>query len=221
MGVTMPQSRTDSCTARNRPANLCAHVDEPPLHAPFQFYVYGTLHLSFHAHAVPLRRRVKPPASPRPLAAHSCFMRRRPTIATALCLTGNPGSAWQICTADNAIFEVQFAEASAPVIMRRRSDVGPDRHPRPLDGLNAVNGEPFRFTIAGQRERYEAVVTAITRIRPFCARCGERRLLGACVRCMVDRTHHYAETKWVGKPMSRRRRMFYLLEPVFRFLDGR
>ena len=148
-------------------------------------------------------------------------MRHRPTIATALFLTGNPGSTWQICTADKAIFEVQFADTSAPAIVHRTSDVHADRHPRPLAGLDAVNGEPFRFTIAGQRERYEAVVTTITRIRPFCDRCGERRVLGVCTRCLVDPTYHYAETKWVGKPMSRRRRMFYLLEPVFRLLDGR
>lgn len=148
-------------------------------------------------------------------------MKRRPTIATTLYLTGAPGSTWQICTADNALFELQFADASAPLIVRRGSGVDFDRHPRPLKGLDAVNGEPLRFTIAGQRERYEAVVTTITRIRPFCARCGERRILGVCTRCLVDPTHHYAETKWVGKPMSRRRRMFYLLEPVFRLLDGR
>ena len=107
------------------------------------------------------------------------------------------------------------------LIVRRGSDADHDRHPRRLVGFEAVLGEPLRFTIAGQRKRYETVVTTITRIRPFCARCGERRLLGACVRCLVDPSHHYAETKWVGKPMSRRRRMFYLLEPVFRLLDGR
>ena len=147
-------------------------------------------------------------------------MRRRPAT-TALYLAGRARSTWRIQTADDAVFEVHFADASAPLIVRRGSGVDFDRHPRPLKGLDAVNGEPLRFTIAGQRERYEAVVTTITRIRPFCARCGERRILGVCTRCLVDSTHHYAETKWVGKPMSRRRRMFYLLEPVFRLLDGR
>ena len=125
-------------------------------------------------------------------------MRRRPTTVTALYLTGAPNSAWRIRVADDAIFEVQFADASATAIMRRRSDVDPDRHPRPLADLDAVLGEPLRFTIAGQRKRYETVVTTITRIRPFCARCGECRLLGACVRCLVDPTHHYAETKGSG-----------------------
>ena len=147
-------------------------------------------------------------------------MRHRPTIATALYLTGNPGAAWRIHLADDAIFELQFADASAPLIVRRGSGVDFDRHPRPLKGLDAVLGEPLRYTI-GERERYEAVVTAITRIRPFCAKCGERRVLGVCTRCLVDPTHHYAETKWVGKPMSLRRRLSYLLEPVFRLLDGR
>ena len=81
-------------------------------------------------------------------------MRRRRPTATTLYLTGASNSTWQICTADEgALFELQFADASAPVIVHRTSDLHADRHPRALEGLDAVNGEPLRFTIAGQPSR--------------------------------------------------------------------
>ncbi|MET4705938.1 hypothetical protein ABIB54_003444 [Frigoribacterium sp. UYMn621] len=144
---------------------------------------------------------------------------RRPTTATALYLTGAPGTTWRVQTADGATYEVQFAATSQPTIVRRGSDVASDRHPRRLAALEAVLGEPLRFTITG-RERFEAVVTGISRVRPYCVRCGER-LFGICTRCLVDASHHYAETKWVGKPLTWRRRMVNRLEPLFRLLDGR
>jgi hypothetical protein len=148
-------------------------------------------------------------------------MRRRPTTATALYLTGTPGSTWRIHLADGATYEVQFAVTSQPTIVQRGSDVVSDRHPRRLAALESVLGEPLRFTVVDHRERYEAVVTAISRVRPYCVRCGERLFIRICPRCLVDASHHYAETKWVGKPMTLRRRMVNLLEPFFRLLDGR
>ena len=149
-------------------------------------------------------------------------MSRRPTTVTALYLTGNPGATWRVHLADGSTYEIQFDRASA-VIVRRTSDVGYEHHPPRLAGLDAVDGEPLRFTIVGQRERYEAVVTAITRVRPFCRFCGERLLVGVCSRNLVDPTHHRSrqETKWAGKPLSWRRRLVNRLEPLLHWLDGR
>jgi hypothetical protein len=149
-------------------------------------------------------------------------MRRSATTVTALYATGAPGSTWRIHLADGATYEVQFA-TSQPTIVRRGSDVASDRHPRRLAALEANLGEPLRFTMTGQRERYEAVVMAITRVRPFCGLCGDRLLAGVCSRNLVDPTHHrsHQETKWAGKPLPWRRRLGNRLEPILHWLDGR
>jgi hypothetical protein len=152
-------------------------------------------------------------------AAHSDSMSKRHSIS-ALYATGNPDSTWRIHLADGATYEVQFAATSQPTIVRRGSAVASDRHPRRLSGLDATLCEPLRFAITG-RERFEAVVTDISRVRPYCVRCGERLFAGICTRCLVDATHHNAETKWIGKPLKWRRRLVNRLEPLFRLLDGR
>lgn len=148
-------------------------------------------------------------------------MKRLPTTATALHLTSAPNSTWLIRLADGATSEIQFDLLSTLIV--RRSDADHDRHPRRLAAIEAVLGEPLRFTVAGQRERYEAVVTAITRVRPFCRHCSERQLVGVCARSLVDPTYHRSqqETKWAGKPVSRRRRLGNKLEPFLHWLDGR
>lgn len=143
--------------------------------------------------------------------------------ASALYLAGptsSTGSTWRILTADDAVFEIQYGSAAA-LLVRRVEGVHSDRRPRRLVAFEAEVYEPLRFTAEGNRERVEAVVASITRVRPYCRKCGERLLAGVCNRCLVDPTHYYAETKYAGKPQSRRRLLVYRLEPLLRLLDGR
>lgn len=141
-----------------------------------------------------------------------------PATATALYLNGPARCTWRIRTADGGVFEVRFASAS-PVIVRRAAGVNPDRRPRRLAALEAAIGEPLRYTVEGLRGASAAVVVSITRVGPFCPKCGERLLFAICPRCLVDPTHWYAETKFAGKRQSWRRRLVYRLEPVLRLLD--
>lgn len=133
--------------------------------------------------------------------------------------TSSTGSTWRILTADDAIFEIQYGSAAA-LLVRRAEGVHSDRRPRRLVAFEAEVGEPLHYTAEGYRERVEAVVASITRVRPYCKKCGERLFAGICTRCLVDPTHFYAETNYVGKPQSRRRRLLYRLDPFLQFLDG-
>lgn len=143
---------------------------------------------------------------------------RKPRTATTLLLNGPAGSTWNVLTADGVVFYVQFDDP--PVISRRTMGAYIDLRPRRLTAFEALVGEPLRYTVAGHRNSTTAVVVSISRTGSICGRCGERRILGACIRCAIDPTHFYAETKYVGKHQTRRRRLANRLDPTLRLLDG-
>lgn len=145
---------------------------------------------------------------------------RKPHSASALYLTGHAGSTWSIRTADGAIFEVQFANASSPVIVPHGSGVNPDRRPRRLAAFESEIGEPLRFTVTDHREAFRAVVETIERTRSFCLRCGERLMLSLCVRCVIN-SGHLNTTNYDGKRLPRRRRFVHWIDPLLRFIEGR
>ena len=150
-------------------------------------------------------------------AAHNEIM-RKPRTATTLLLNGPSGLTWSILTADGVVFNVQFDDP--PVITRRAVSAYIDQRPRGLTAFEASTGEPLRYTVSGHRGSTAAVVVSISRTGSICGRCGERRVLRACVRCAIDPTHFHADTKYVGKHQSRRRRLVNSLDPALRILDG-
>lgn len=143
---------------------------------------------------------------------------RKPRTATALYLTGPAGSTWNVLTAGGVVFNVQFD--GPPVITRRAVGAYIDLRPRRITAFEALVGEPLRYTVAGHPNRTAAVVVSIFRTGSICGRCGERRILGVCIRCAIDPPHFYAETKYVGKHQTRRRRLVNRLDPILRLLDG-